>query len=71
MWSPTKLDFLFYNFFVIYYDFSKINKKEKDKTIFKTAYNWASEVKCMVSKVERGGLSGFGVQVEKADFRKS
>jgi hypothetical protein len=56
---------------VIYYDFSKINKKEKDKTIFKTAYNWASEVKCMVSKVERGGLSGFGVQVEKADFRKS
>ena len=24
MWSPTKLDFLFYDFFVIYYDFSKI-----------------------------------------------
>ena len=24
MWSPTKLDFLFYDFFVIHYDFSKI-----------------------------------------------
>ena len=36
MWSPTKLDFLCYDFFVIYYDFSKIQlnffKKEKDKT---------------------------------------
>jgi len=34
MWSPTKLDFLFYDFSVIYYDFLKylaeINKKEKD-----------------------------------------
>jgi hypothetical protein len=27
MWSPTKLDFLFYDFFVIYYDFSKIQTK--------------------------------------------
>ena len=36
MWSPTKLDFLFYEIFVIYYDFSnisvEINKKGKDKT---------------------------------------
>jgi hypothetical protein len=36
MWRPTKLDFLFYDFSVIYYDFFKdsdeINKKEKDKT---------------------------------------
>jgi hypothetical protein len=24
MWSPTKLDFLFYVFYMIYYDFSKI-----------------------------------------------
>jgi hypothetical protein len=35
MWSPTKLNFLFYDFSVIYYDFfkdlAKINKKEKDK----------------------------------------
>jgi hypothetical protein len=34
---------------VIYYDFfkdsTKINKKEKDKTTFKTAYNRAKEVK--------------------------
>ena len=33
MWSPTKLDLLFYDFFMIYYDFFKdsaeINKKEK------------------------------------------
>jgi hypothetical protein len=33
MWSPTKLDFPFYDFFVIYYDFfkdsAKINKKRK------------------------------------------
>jgi hypothetical protein len=33
MWSPTKLDFLFYDFSVIYYDFfkysGKINKKDK------------------------------------------
>jgi hypothetical protein len=49
MYSPTKLDFLFFDFSVIYYDFSKnsakINKKEKDKTAFKTAYNWASEAR--------------------------
>jgi hypothetical protein len=40
MWSPTKLDFLFYDFSVIYYfkDSPKINKKEKDKIAFKTAY---------------------------------
>jgi hypothetical protein len=45
MWSPTKLNFLFYDFSVIYYDFFKdsteINKKEKDKT----AYNRAREVR--------------------------
>jgi hypothetical protein len=36
MWSPTKLDFTFYDFSVIYYDFFKdsaeINKKAKNKT---------------------------------------
>ena len=36
MWSPTKLNFLFYDFSMIYNDFSKIQlkffKKEKDKT---------------------------------------
>jgi len=35
MWSPTKLDFLFYDFSMIYYDFFKdsveIIKKEIDK----------------------------------------
>jgi len=37
-WSPIKLDFVFYDFFMIYYDFfkisAKINKKTKDKTTF-------------------------------------
>jgi hypothetical protein len=36
MRSPTKFNFPFYDFFVIYYDFfknsTKINKKEKHKT---------------------------------------
>jgi hypothetical protein len=27
MWSPTKLDFLFYDYYVIYYDFLKIQQK--------------------------------------------
>jgi hypothetical protein len=35
MWSPTKLDFLFYDFSVIYYDFFKdlaeINRKRKSQ----------------------------------------
>jgi hypothetical protein len=73
MWSPTKLDFPFYNLFVIYCDFSstEINKKEKDKNAFKTVYNQVREVKRTVSKVEGDGLSGFGVQKGKTDFRKS
>jgi hypothetical protein len=73
MWSLTKLDFLFYDFSVIYYDFFKdsaeINKKEKDKTVFKTAYNRVTEVKRTVLRVE--GLPDFGVQGEKTDFNKS
>ena len=32
MWSLTKLDFLFYDFSMIYYDFSKIQPKLKKKT---------------------------------------
>ena len=30
--SPTKLKFSFYDFFMIFKDSVKINKKEKDKT---------------------------------------
>ena len=75
MWSPTKLDFLFYDFSMIYYVFfknsAKINKKEKDKTSFETAYNRAREVRWMVLKVEDGILPGFKVYEGKADFRKS
>jgi hypothetical protein len=40
--------------------FQKFNRK-KDKTVFKTAYNRAWEVKRTVSKVERGGLPSFEV----------
>jgi hypothetical protein len=40
MWSPIKLDFLFYDFSVIFYDFFKdsveINRKEKSKPLFCT-----------------------------------
>ena len=38
---------------------AKINKKEKDKTAFKTTYNRVSEVKWTVLKVKGGGLPGF------------
>jgi hypothetical protein len=44
MWSPTKLDFLFYDFSVIYYDFSKIQQKyiekEKVKTVVTVVKPW-------------------------------
>jgi hypothetical protein len=52
-------------------DSTEINKKEKDKNAFKTAYKRVREVKHTISKVEGGGLSGFRVQGEKTDFRKS
>jgi hypothetical protein len=38
--ESNKLDFLFYDFSVIFKDLAEINKK-KDKTAFKTAYNRA------------------------------
>jgi hypothetical protein len=50
---------------------AEINKKEKDKTAFKTIYNRVREVKHTISKVEGGGLPGFEVQEGKTDFRKS
>jgi hypothetical protein len=31
MWSLTKLDFLFYDFPVIYYDFQSFNRNKKEK----------------------------------------
>ena len=41
-----KLDFLFYDFSVIYYDFLNIQpKKDKDKISFKSAYNRVREVR--------------------------
>ena len=56
---------------MIFKDYDEINKKEKDKTAFKTAYNRVREVRCTVLKVEGGILSGFGFQGGKADFCKS
>jgi hypothetical protein len=57
---------------VIYYDFTKkmseINKKEKDKTVFKTAHNHVKNVICTVSKVEGCILPGFEVEGPKVDF---
>jgi hypothetical protein len=50
---------------MIYYDFWKIwpkmDKKEKDKIVFKTAYNWVREVRWTVLKIEEGVLAGFRV----------
>ena len=75
MWSPTKLDFPFYGFFCdllwFFKDLAEINKKEKDKTVFKVTYNRAREVRWTVLKVEGGVLSDFGVLGGKADFRES
>ena len=69
------MNFPFYDFSVIYYDFFKdtaeINKKEKDKTVFKTAYDRAREVRWTVLKVEGGVLPDFRVQRGKTDFRES
>ena len=52
-------------------DSAEINKKEKDKTAFKPAYNRAREVIWTVLKVEEGVLPGFKVQEGKTDFHKS
>ena len=48
-----------------------INKKEKDKTAFKTAYNRAREVRWMILKVEGDVLPGFEVYGGKTDFQES
>ena len=61
----------FYDLLWFFKDSAEINKKEKDKTSFKTAYNRAREVRWMVLKVEGGVLSGFRVQWVKADFCES
>ena len=74
MWSPTKLYFLFYDFFYLLWffkDSAEINKKEKDKTISKTVYNMASEVRLTILKVERGVLSDFRVLGGKTDIREN
>ena len=73
--ESNKIEFSILWFFCdllwFYKDSAEINKKEKDKTAFKTAYNRVREVRCTVLKVEGGILSGFGFQGGKADFCKS
>ena len=56
---------------MIFKDSAKINKKEKDKTVFKIAYNRVMKVRWTVLKVEGGVLLGFEVQGEKTDFREN
>jgi hypothetical protein len=56
---------------MIFKDSAEINKKEKDKTAFKTVYNRVREVKRTILKVKGGGLSGFEFQKGKVIFRKS
>ena len=65
-------------FFVIYYDFSKIQlnffKKEKDKTTVTVAnslQNRSREVKYTVWKVEGGEIPGFIVVGGKPNFDDS
>ena len=72
------MDFIFYDFFVIYYDFSKIQliffKKEKDKatvTVANSLQNRSREVKCTVWKVEGGEIPGFIVVGGKPNFGDS
>ena len=52
---------IFYDLLWFFKDSAKINKKDKNKTAFKTAYNRAREVRWTVLKVEGGVLSNFGV----------
>jgi len=52
MWSITKLDFLFYDFSIIYYDFfkdlAKINKKEKRQNLYSKNFVLAYHIICLV-----------------------
>ena len=72
--ESNKIVFSILWFFVIYYDFFKdsaeINKKDKDKTTFKIAYNRAREVRWTFLKIEGGVLPDFRVQEKKQTFAK-
>ena len=56
---------------MIFQRFTQNKLKKKDKTVLKTVYNKFREVRWTILKVEGDVLSGFGVQGEKVDFRKS
>jgi len=63
MWSPTKLDFPFYDFIVIYSDFFKdsariIKRKKKTKPPLKPFITGFREVKCIILKVKGDDLLG-------------
>ena len=85
MWSPTKLDFLFYDFFMIYCDFSKIQRNKKIQTTITVATHrycsdppllWqpAAKKKTSDSKIDgfekfRGKTDGFIVKSEVERWR--
>jgi hypothetical protein len=60
MWSPTKLDFLFYDFSVIYYDFSNIQRKETKRQNVSTVANPRYCSKTAVENRPEGKIDGFG-----------
>jgi len=55
------LSFLFYDFYVIYRDFSKISAKIKKKKKVNHFQNQVNDVMCTVLKIEGFILSGFRV----------
>jgi hypothetical protein len=60
MWSPTKFDFSFYDFFVIYYDFLNIQYYSKTMvTVVNRCPKLLQEVKYMVLESSRGKLDRF------------
>ena len=71
IWIPTKLSFLFYDFYVIYCDFLKISAKINKKKKVNRFQNQIKDVMRTVSKVKGCILSGFKVQGWKSDFRES
>jgi hypothetical protein len=62
---------IFLLFTMIFQNSTEINKKETNKTAFKTTYNRAMKVRWTVLKIEEGVLSGFGVYGGKTDFCES
>jgi hypothetical protein len=50
---------------------AKLNKKEKDKTTFKTTHNQPRDIIWTVSNVEGYALCSYEVKGRKLDFREN